>query len=121
MKCPYCGNDAELLTGREIYPHRQDLFGLKFWACLPCIAWVGTHKNSKDNAPLGILANPQLRIAKMKAHAAFDPLWRSGKMSRKQAYSWLSKALDIPKEEAHIGMFNAEMCMRVVKAVGAMK
>jgi hypothetical protein len=29
--CPYCDREAALTTGAKIYPHRADLFGLKFW------------------------------------------------------------------------------------------
>lgn len=44
VKCDYCGNDAMLVSGRAIYPHRPDLFRLNFWQCAPCDAYVGCHK-----------------------------------------------------------------------------
>jgi hypothetical protein len=114
MKCPYCGNDAELKTGYHVYPHRPDLAHLKIWACDPCDAWVGTHKNSPTHAPLGRLANAELRRAKMAAHAAFDPLWKSGQMTRKEAYKRLSEKMGLTKEQTHIGMFDVEQCRAVV-------
>lgn len=114
MKCPYCGGDAELKTGQHVYPHRPDLAHLKIWACDPCDAWVGTHKNSPNNAPLGRLANAELRKAKMAAHAAFDPLWKSGQMSRSKAYALLAQKMGLPKSETHIGMFDVEQCKTVV-------
>jgi hypothetical protein len=114
MKCPYCGNDAELKTGRHVYPHRPDLASLKIWACDPCDAWVGTHKNSPTHAPLGRLANAELRKAKMAAHAAFDPLWKSGSMSRKKAYALLSDKMGLKPQDTHIGMFDVDQCKQVV-------
>lgn len=114
MKCPYCGGDAELTTGYKVYPHRLDLADLKVWACFPCDAWVGTHKNSPTHAPLGRLANPELRKAKMAAHAAFDPWWKSGRMSRRKAYALLAEKMGIHKDQAHIGMFDVEQCKQVV-------
>ena len=112
MKCPYCGGDAELSTGHKVYPHRPDLASLKIWACFPCDAWVGTHKNSGE--PLGRLANAELRMAKRKAHAAFDPLWKSGQMSRKKAYALLSEKMGLTPDETHIGMFDVEQCKTVI-------
>lgn len=112
MKCPYCGGDAELSTGYKVYPHRPDLASLKIWACFPCDAWVGTHKNSGE--PLGRLANAELRMAKRKAHAAFDPLWKSGQMSRKKAYALLSEKMGLTPDETHIGMFDVEQCKTVI-------
>lgn len=114
MKCPYCGNDAELTTGYKVYPHRLDLADLKVWACFPCDAWVGTHKNSPTHAPLGRLANAELRKAKMAAHAAFDPWWKSGRMTRREAYKKLADLMGMDPKDAHIGMFDVEQCKTVV-------
>lgn len=111
--CDYCKKEAELVSGKEIYPHRPDLSGLKFWRCSPCGAWVGCHKRS-NAVPLGRLANAELRKAKSAAHAVFDPIWKSGSSSRKEAYQWLSKQLNIPFKDCHIGMFNIEQCAEVV-------
>lgn len=116
MKCPYCGNEAELTTGSKVYPRRPDLASLKIWACMPCDAWVGTHKNSPTNAPLGRLANAELRKAKMAAHAAFDPYWKSGHVTRQKAYKMLAERMGLSKAEAHIGMFDVNQCRKVVEA-----
>ncbi|EDX6630579.1 hypothetical protein CVC30_004814, partial [Salmonella enterica subsp. enterica serovar Cerro] len=65
--------------------------------------------------PLGRLANSSLRAMKSSAHRAFEPLWKTGRMSRKDAYLWLSKQLDIKFSECHIGMFDEDMCEKVVE------
>lgn len=112
--CHYCKQEAELVTGREVYPHLPKLAHKKIWRCLPCQAWVGTHENSKDHKPLGILANKSLRDMKMRAHMVFDPLWKDMGMKRVQAYKRLAEALGIPTNKCHIGMFDEEMCQKVI-------
>ena len=129
--CPYCNKPAVLVTGAVIYPHRPDLFALKFWQCAPCKAHVGCHKSgavmrvgnrkvtSDGTVPLGRLANAQLRQAKSAAHAAFAPLWRAGGMQRREAYAWLADQLGITVANCHIGEFDIEGCRAVVTAVAA--
>lgn len=110
--CPYCHNPSALVTGAEIYPHRPDLHHKRFFECSPCNAYVGCHR---DGTPLGRLANPELRAAKQAAHAAFDPLWKTGKKSRADAYTWLSLQMGIPPEDCHVGMFDVKTCKKVVE------
>jgi hypothetical protein len=112
--CAYCGQLAALVTGAAIYPHRPDLHAKQFWACDPCGAWVGVHPGTVR--PLGRLANAELRRAKMRAHAAFDPLWRNGLTDRRSAYSLLAEELGISREACHVGYFDVPTCERVVVA-----
>lgn len=120
--CDYCGQKAALVKSSVIYGPTCPDFGL-MWYCKDCQAWVGTHKNSKDHKPLGRLANKELRLAKVKAHDAFDPLWKrkmykekcSKSHSRKAGYKWLAQQLNISAHECHIGMFSVEQCMQVVQ------
>ncbi len=115
VACDYCKKPARLVNGRKLYPHRQDLFDKKFYQCEPCDAHVGCHPGTEK--PLGRLANPGLRQAKIRAHGAFDPIWRSGRTSRGHAYKLLAEQLGIIQEDCHIGMFDVDMCNRVVEAV----
>ena len=115
VPCPYCGKEAKLVFGSTIYPHRKDLFGKRFYLCQPCDAYVGCHPDTAK--PLGRLANAQLRKEKMKAHAAFDPLWRRGDMTRTEAYKWLAEELKIAPQNCHIGMFDVGMCKAAVSAM----
>ena len=117
--CDYCGNSAPLVTGREVYPHRPDLFTKKFYQCVPCGAYVGCHPGTTQ--PLGRLADAELRREKMAAHAAFDPLWKNGEHKRGKLYGWLANQLGIEKKDCHIGMFSADMCRRVVEICRTVK
>ena len=112
VTCPYCGDTATLSGGDVIYPHRPDLHHKKFYRCELCDAYVGCHPGTIT--PLGRLANAELRKAKTQAHAAFDPLWKTGYMSRSAAYAWLAKCLKLPPEQCHIGMFDVATCEIVV-------
>ena len=113
LLCPYCGDPAKLVGGDAIYPSRPDLYSKKFWRCNPCHAYVGCHPGTET--PLGRLADGPLRKAKMDAHAAFDPIWKEGRLYRGQAYAWLAQALNLTQDECHIGMFDLEGCQKVVE------
>lgn len=118
--CRYCRQPAKLLRiGEAGYP-----YGINYgpiWTCVPCGAWVGCHKGTTK--ALGGLANAELRQWKMKAHAAFDSLWKrkiakegcSKRFARTAGYRWLSEQLGIPFEKTHIGYMSLEECQRVVE------
>ena len=111
--CPYCQGTAELVDSHTIYGHGR--YPGKFWACLPCRAWVGTHRNSPKHAPLGRLANGELRDAKQMAHSAFDHLWQHHKIPRAEAYAWLAEAMGMPRGKCHIGWMDVEQCRKVAQ------
>ena len=110
--CPYCGKPAKLASGRDVYPNRRELWSKLFYLCKPCGAYVGCHR--RTDKPLGRLANLELRRAKMGAHAAFDPLWQGGSMTRSEAYAWLARKLNITEDECHIGMFDVKTCRHAI-------
>ncbi len=112
---PYCFKPAALVTGKAIYPHRPDLYDKHFYQCAPCDAYVGTHPGTTN--PLGRLADKELRLAKSMAHTHFDPLWKSGRMTRREAYAHMQKLLNMTPDQAHIGKFNVAECMALVKAL----
>lgn len=111
--CPYCGEFSKATTGKEMYPHRPDLHDLKFFKCHPCNASVGTHL--KNGKPLGTLANPQTKGLRSKVHKLFDPIWRTKKMRRNQAYTWLAEQMNIATKDCHIGMFDNAKCQQALE------
>lgn len=116
--CLYCGEQAKLVKGSYIYPHRKDLAYLNFYSCKGTDekphdhAYVGTHKGT--TVPLGRLADSTLRDAKQRAHRVFDRIWREGHMKRGEAYHWLSKVMKLHKNVTHIGMFTENQCEQVI-------
>ena len=117
--CPYCGKASKLAKSAEIYPHSAHDYGW-FWLCKPCDAYVGTHSNSRRHAPLGRLANKELREAKKAAHAAFDPLWRESDWSRKDAYNWLTQQMGRVRQ-VHIGEMDTADCRLIITICEAEK
>jgi hypothetical protein len=113
--CPYCGNPARLVSGREVYPHRRDLAARRYWRCEPCDARTGADWN-KGFAPSGRLADAALRAAHAEAHRAFDPIWKTREMTQGEAYRWLAGELGLPKAVVRIGFMDAALCRRVVEA-----
>lgn len=128
--CPYCGKDTVYHKTSDMV-YRQD-YG-PIWMCAPCQAWVGVHHAGRR--ALGRVANAELRFWKKMAHDAFDPLWKrkvqygirkdaglsQGRnykqfknACRNAAYAWLTKAMELPPEHAHIGMFTVEQCKKVI-------
>jgi len=110
-KCPYCGGAAQLVDSAIVYHGRS--YGL-IWDCRPCDAYVGVHKNGTGDVPLGRLADAELRRWKVLAHAAFDPLWKTGGMARGAAYALLARLVGVPADQAHIGMFDVAQCRLLV-------
>jgi len=96
LYCCGCGTttDARLTDGTEIYPHRSDLSALPFWKCDQCGNYVGCHHKTKNRTrPLGCIPTPAIRIARKEIHKLLDPIWKSGKTSRKAIYVKLSNEL----------------------------
>lgn len=113
--CPYCGEKPTFTDSKVVYGKSYGMIYL----CTPCSAWVGVHVGSKR--PLGRLANSHLRNLKKEAHKYFDALWKRKMMkgfkkgkARKLAYRWLSLKLGAPKKYTHIGMFDEELCNKVI-------
>lgn len=119
--CNHCGQPARLITGEKLYPKRRDLAAKKFWLCTPCGAYVGCHQETEK--PYGLLATREERNWRMRAHAAFDPIWQADMEQRKcskhaarnAAYHWLAGWMNIPREDCHIGHFNVAQCQQVLE------
>lgn len=95
--------DARLTDGSEIYPHRKDLYKLPFWKCDNCGNYVGCHHKTKDRTrPLGVIPSKEIKGARKHIHALLDPIWKSGKIKRKELYKKLSDNLGYEYHTAEI-------------------
>lgn len=97
IRCPACG----LMPVRTVtrYGTRNDCCGLWSW----------------DDKPL---VDRETHDARRAAHEAFDPLWHSGSLSRREAYAALAWALGGMKEKkCHMARMKKETAMRVPDAV----
>lgn len=95
--CCGCGDkiEAELVSGKEVYPHRPDLYGLPFWQCSTCHNFVGCHHKTKDRTkPLGCIPTPEIRKARGHIHRILDPMWKGkGSAKRKEVYQELGQRI----------------------------
>ena len=71
-----------------------------------------------DRAAMKAAPGSELARARIAAHAAFDPLWQSGKFSRGVAYEWLASELGIPVTACHMVLMDVAMCGKVVAICG---
>lgn len=132
--CPHCGKFSAEATGKEIYPHRADLWQKKFYRCQPCGAYVGCH--TETGRPLGTLADAKLRKLRSLLHQVFDPIWENaiaeelakpnakpyrGLMMkhRTAAYINLAVKMGLPIEECHIAMFDEAQCRKAVDLINS--
>lgn len=113
--CVKCNENvkANLVTGREIYPHRPDLYNLLFYKCPTCGGFVGTHK--ADNRPLGCIPTEGLKRARIGVHNRMDRLWKGGIISRNQLYKRISQEMGY---EYHNGETRSvEECNRALQVI----
>lgn len=75
----------------------------------------GNHKANLDGSPTGIPANVETAKSRLHAHRVFDRLWKSGKVSRSQAYIILKRIMGFTIQEAHIGRFTIDQCNFLIK------
>lgn len=114
LACPECGAPMELRNSRF-----GPFYGCSTWTATRC---PGTHGAHPNGAPLGIPADHETKLARIRAHEAFDGLWRSGlTRSRRAAYRWLREALGLSKAEAHIGRFTRVQCEQLISEVWELK
>ncbi len=111
--CSVCDSNTnvEFVKGKEIYPFRPDLFEKNFWKC-DCGAYVGCHGNTGE--PLGTPADPNTRKLRIQVHKHFDLLWRTGSLTRREAYGKMAETLGISINNCHIGMFTSDRCYKVL-------
>ena len=75
----------------------------------------GSHKAHKDGTPTGIPADAPTGEARRIAHQRFDQIWKSGKVTRPQAYLILKRVMGLSIPEAHISRFSKDQCLQLVK------
>jgi len=109
MKCPYCKKEAKWCENKEKYGKNYGKSYMCYY-CQNCDAYVGCHNNTKK--PLGTMANKELREWRMKAHAVIDPLWRTGKIKRRDVYYQLEQRFG---RGIHIGESDIEICKEIIE------
>ena len=113
-RCPYCGSSVILRSAEGIYSDNKRNSMLYVCSHYPkCDAYVRTHTGT--NIPVGSMANRELRALRKTAHHYFDQLYKSGYMTKDDAYYWLSGIIDAPMSCAHIGYLSEYYCKKVIE------
>lgn len=100
-----CSPNVSLTTNDRIYGRVHGNWPYVYF-CDDCKAAVGCHPDT--HIPLGRMADKTTRHIRAKVHESFDPIWRSGLMSRSDAYRWLAAALNIEYDLCHISWLSRE-------------
>lgn len=121
IQCCGCNEkiEARLTNGKEIYPHRKDLYSLPFWKCDKCGNFVGCHHKTENRTrPLGCISTPEIKNARKHIHALLDPIWKSKKITRNKLYKMLSDKLGFNYHTANIRSINeARKVYREIKLI----
>lgn len=94
--CPVCGNLAKLSAGK--FGTRAACCGLWSWNLKP-------------------LVGRETHAARIQAHEVFDRLWKSGTLSRSEAYRRLRKAMALSADDCHIALMSEAQARRVAEIV----
>ena len=92
MTCPFCGGMMLLHFNSMLY---NGISYGKSYICEnypKCNTYVGCHKGT--TVPLGTPADAELRLLRRKCHKVFDEKWKSGRMTRKEAYKYLAEIME---------------------------
>lgn len=92
----------------------------RFWGCSRWPDCDCVHGAHPDGKPLGIPADDATKQARIKAHAAFDRLWKpelGGQLRRKEAYRVMRELMGMTNDEAHIGRFDTPQCETLIEKV----
>lgn len=121
VRCPYCRAKATLHPANYVFG-KDAKPGSLLYVCdryPACDSYVGAHQKTK--LPMGSLADGDLRHKRIEAHKAFDWMWKSGLMTKSQAYKWMQAKLGIRSDYAHIAKFSYYMCDQLIAACSQAK
>lgn len=100
VTCGECGSPMRLRYTKK--------YERLFYGCSRFPDCTGTHGAHPDGKPFGVPANQETKSARIRAHAAFDQLWKEkdSPMKRAQAYAWMRSELGFQ----HIGELTKQEC-----------
>lgn len=110
--CPKCSNPAASTTGKELYPKYPATHGKRYFVCWVCDTRA---PRGQSGQPAARMANAHTRRLRQLAHEAFDPLWKTKRMTRNAAYAWLRKALGLSERDCHMSWMSDGELVAVVE------
>lgn len=122
-----CGECGSAMVLRKSYSFQKQT--PYFYGCSNYPNCTGTHTAHPDGSPCGIPANKETRQWRIKAHDAFDSVWKAHSLFkplserrkiRNRAYKLLTKQLG-ESEPVHIANADIKMCQRIIEASKQLK
>lgn len=114
VTCVEDGTECSLVKGRDVFPQDASKHAEHYWLCPTCFAYVGCFKAGygygDGTRPLGTAANATTRKAREALQQAFNPIWRTTPISRRDAFKAMAKALQIPEDKCRIALFDEATC-----------
>lgn len=104
VKCPECG---------EVMVLKRSKFGL-FYGCQKWPRCDGIQPAYPSGRPMGTNQVRATKQERVRAQEVFDDLRIRREWTRKRAYTWLAKKLNMTRKECHIGKFDEATCARVL-------
>lgn len=112
LQCDVCGApNVQLVSNEILYGKPQGVWPLIYY-CASCMSAVSCHPGT--DKPMGFMADHNTRQMRRQAHKCFDKLWKTGLVTRSQAYSELGQHMLLNADRCHISMFDSEQCASVV-------
>lgn len=107
--CPECGSNMVI---------RESRFGL-FYGCQEYYlnGCPGKISSKPDGTPNELPSDQNTKYARTMAQESFERLWKSGKMTEKEAFNWLCKAMKCTRPEAYIVNFEIQECETLISLV----
>lgn len=115
VTCPECGAPMVLRTTTKF--RYKSGSPRKFYGCSRYPLCQAAHGADPDGKPLGTPANKETKKARIAAHKVFDSYWEKQGLHRNQAYKLLQDIMELSPDDAHIGKFNEEQCLELIKRI----
>lgn len=106
LKCGDCGATMSL---RRVKKN-------PFYGCSRYPACEGKHGARADGSPKGIPGSKADRLARIRAHAVFDRIWKENLVRRRSdAYNWLRRVMGLTHSTGNISHLNEAQCEKLIE------
>jgi hypothetical protein len=110
-RCPKCNVDFDI----HVYTT-----GTLIWLCTSCNLTHDAHQNDflidsiKKGQPTGIPCSMECKNLRLATHQILSEIGKIAGLNRTETYSLLANLLKMPRESAHMALFNTEMCYNAI-------
>lgn len=116
--CPDCGSPMKLRETKKF--QWRNGHNRMFYGCSRFPDCRGIRPSHPDGTPYGKPADKETKGWRIKAHAAFDKLWKEWGYKRPEAYILLQTMMGMSAKDAHISLFTSEDCQKLIKKIEQM-